>query len=536
MAAQTLTGIRIALLCNTASNFTSANPTLLKGEWAYESDTHRFKIGDGTTSYTDLEYGDVSYIKYTDIVNDLTSGGASVPLSAEQGKALKALIDAIASGDLEVPVATDSKVGGVLSGGDITIDGDGNVTVNNAATADKLTKAQTITLSGDVTGSASFDGSAGVSITATVADDSHNHVIDNVDGLSEALNAKAPLASPAFTGTPTAPTAATSTDNTQVATTAFVKAVVAEHVTEVTGQMIYKGGVATAEALPADAEVGYYYKATAAFQLDGENIEIGDMIVCNSNESGSSPSWDIYQANIDGAVIGPDSSVANHIVAFTDASGKEVKDTGVTVAQLQAVATTSTDGMMSSEDKTKLDGIATGAEVNQNAFSTVVAGDDSLAATAKTDTLTITGSGAVSVSGSGKTATIAVAAASGSQAGTMSSADFTKLAGIADGAEVNVNADWEAESGDAQILNKPATLPNPQAVSIKVGSQSAVSYDGTTARSVTITPATVGAVATVVGTSGNVVAFGASGAIQNTSVVAANILQNTDTFILQCSL
>lgn len=33
-----------------------------------------------------------------------------------------------------------------------------------------------------------------------------------------------------------------------------------------------------------------------------------------------------------------------------------------------------------------------------------------------------------------------------------------KLAGIASGAEVNVNADWNASSGDAQILNKP-TIP-----------------------------------------------------------------------------
>lgn len=30
----------------------------------------------------------------------------------------------------------------------------------------------------------------------------------------------------------------------------------------------------------------------------------------------------------------------------------------------------------------------------------------------------------------------------------------TKLAGIAAGAEVNVNADWNATEGDAQILNK----------------------------------------------------------------------------------
>jgi hypothetical protein len=34
----------------------------------------------------------------------------------------------------------------------------------------------------------------------------------------------------------------------------------------------------------------------------------------------------------------------------------------------------------------------------------------------------------------------------------------SKLAGIAAGAEVNVNADWNASSGDAQILNKP-TIP-----------------------------------------------------------------------------
>lgn len=34
----------------------------------------------------------------------------------------------------------------------------------------------------------------------------------------------------------------------------------------------------------------------------------------------------------------------------------------------------------------------------------------------------------------------------------------TKLEGIAAGAEVNVNADWNASSGDAQILNKP-TVP-----------------------------------------------------------------------------
>lgn len=37
-------------------------------------------------------------------------------------------------------------------------------------------------------------------------------------------------------------------------------------------------------------------------------------------------------------------------------------------------------------------------------------------------------------------------------------ADESKLDGIEAGAEVNVNADWNASSGDAQILNKPTTI------------------------------------------------------------------------------
>jgi hypothetical protein len=68
----------------------------------------------------------------------------------------------------------------------------GNVTGNvtgtvsgNAGTATKLATARSIGLSGDVSGSASFDGSANISITATVADDSHNHVVGNIDGIAE---------------------------------------------------------------------------------------------------------------------------------------------------------------------------------------------------------------------------------------------------------------------------------------------------------------------------------------------------------------
>lgn len=63
----------------------------------------------------------------------------------------------------------------------------------NAATATKLATARTITLGTDLTGSVSFDGSSDVTLNASVKDDSHNHVISNVDGLQSALDAKANL-------------------------------------------------------------------------------------------------------------------------------------------------------------------------------------------------------------------------------------------------------------------------------------------------------------------------------------------------------
>ena len=55
----------------------------------------------------------------------------------------------------------------------------------------------------------------------------HTHPTSEVTGLDAALAAKAPLASPDLTGTPTAPTAAAGTSSTQIATTGFVAAALA---------------------------------------------------------------------------------------------------------------------------------------------------------------------------------------------------------------------------------------------------------------------------------------------------------------------
>jgi hypothetical protein len=61
---------------------------------------------------------------------------------------------------------------------------------------------------------------------SSFAPSAHSHPTSEVTGLDAALADKAPLASPALTGTPTAPTAAGGTNSTQIATTAFVAAAI----------------------------------------------------------------------------------------------------------------------------------------------------------------------------------------------------------------------------------------------------------------------------------------------------------------------
>lgn len=93
------------------------------------------------------------------------------------------------TGDLTGNVT--GNVTGSLTGnvtGNVT--GSSGSTTGNAATATSLATARTIQLSGDVTGSVTFDGTADVNITAAVTDDSHAHIISNVDGLQTALDGK----------------------------------------------------------------------------------------------------------------------------------------------------------------------------------------------------------------------------------------------------------------------------------------------------------------------------------------------------------
>ena len=49
--------VQIQFRNDTASAWTSANPTMSAGEMGIETDTDKFKLGDGATAWTSLAYG-----------------------------------------------------------------------------------------------------------------------------------------------------------------------------------------------------------------------------------------------------------------------------------------------------------------------------------------------------------------------------------------------------------------------------------------------------------------------------------------------
>jgi len=65
---------------DTAANWTTANPTLLNGELGYETDTGKWKIGDGSTAWTALGYTPWSQLSYP-IVNADISATAEIAVS-----------------------------------------------------------------------------------------------------------------------------------------------------------------------------------------------------------------------------------------------------------------------------------------------------------------------------------------------------------------------------------------------------------------------------------------------------------------------
>ena len=153
MSEKTLSGVQILMRNDTATNWTTNNPVLGKGEMGVEINTGKFKFGDGTKAWTALGYS-----------------GVLVTASNTNGN-IK--IDGVETTVYVLPISASDVLGGIKSTtgkGAVTVNGTtGAATVSSVETADKLATAREIAVAGDVTGQANFDGSANISISATLA-------------------------------------------------------------------------------------------------------------------------------------------------------------------------------------------------------------------------------------------------------------------------------------------------------------------------------------------------------------------------------
>lgn len=117
-------------------------------------------------------------------------------------------------------------------------------------------------------------------------------------------NEVATLVSPTFTGVPAAPTATAGTNNTQIATTAFVNTAVSS---AIAGATQFQGTIAAESTLKAltSFTAGQYWLITAAGTYAGQACESGDQIYCITTHTHTADAdltnanFSVIQGNVD---------------------------------------------------------------------------------------------------------------------------------------------------------------------------------------------------------------------------------------------
>lgn len=131
----------------------------------------------------------------------------------------------------------------------------------------------------------------------------------------------ATLASPAFTGTPTTPTASSSDNSTRIASTAMVQSAIAA---AVTGLFDLKGDIdASSNPNYPAASKGDSYIITVAGKVggaSGKSVDIGDVVLATADNAGGTEasvgtSWVAWEHNMSGALL-----ASNNLSDVSDAS------------------------------------------------------------------------------------------------------------------------------------------------------------------------------------------------------------------------
>lgn len=152
---------------------------------------------------------------------------------------------------------------------------------------------------------------------------------EQLEEIKTDLETKAPVNNPVFTGTVTLP--ADPSGNMEAATKQYVDRLVS-------GLNDFTVGVVDSSTpLPAtDYKVGQTFRVTEAGTYAGQECEVGDLIIVISDYAESQKDSDflVVQANVDGAVTGPDASTDANIVVFDGITGKKIKDSSVTIASV----------------------------------------------------------------------------------------------------------------------------------------------------------------------------------------------------------
>lgn len=119
--------------------------------------------------------------------------------------------------------------------------------------SDVLSKLSTVDGAGSGLDADLLDGQSSSAFAASV----HTHVESDVTNLVTDLAAKAPLVSPAFTGTPTVPTATAGTNTTQAASTAFVASAIAG----------FTSGASVSDSAPSNPSNGQFWLDSTTMNL-----------------------------------------------------------------------------------------------------------------------------------------------------------------------------------------------------------------------------------------------------------------------------